>query len=139
AAGGPRGGWPSRRARPGGASGSASTPGPKAGRWSITCTAASPRDGGRAPMPSHLIDYQLFGDQFATPEMRAVFDERAMLQRWLDVEAALAAAQEELGLIPTGSAAAIARVAKVEALDLDAVRRDVAVTAHPIVPLVREP
>src|SRR5437762_12604442 len=70
--------------------------------------------------------------------MRAVFDERTMLQRWLDVEAALAAAQEELGLIPTGSAAAIARGAKVEALDLDALRRDVAVTAHPIVPLVRE-
>ena len=51
-------------------------------------------------MPSHLIDYKLFGDQFSTPEMRVVFDERTMLQRWLDVEAALAAAQEELGLIP---------------------------------------
>src|SRR5206468_597123 len=87
---------------------------------------------------SHFIDYQLIGDQISTPEMRAVFDERAMLQRWLDVEAALAAAQEELGLIPTGSAAAIARVAKVEALDLETVRRDLAVTAHPIVPIVRE-
>ena len=89
-------------------------------------------------MPSHLIDYQLFGDQFSTAEMRAVFDERTMLQRWLDVEAALAAAQEELGLIPPGTAAAIAQAAKVEALDLETVRRDLAVTAHPIVPIVRE-
>src|SRR5437870_12090913 len=70
--------------------------------------------------------------------MRVVFDERTMLQRWLDVEAALAAAQEELGLIPPGTAEAIARAAKVETLDLDAVGRDLAVTAHPIVPLVRE-
>src|SRR5436189_6410253 len=110
---------------------------PRAGRSCTTSTCTSSPAVGAA-VPSHLIDYQIFGDRFSTPEMRAVFDERTMLQRWLDVEAALAAAQEELGLIPTGSAAAIARVAKVEALDLDAVRRDVAVTAHPIVPLVRE-
>ena len=25
-------------------------------------------------MPSHLIDFQLFGDQFSTGEMRAVFE-----------------------------------------------------------------
>ena len=89
-------------------------------------------------MPSHFIDYQLFGDQFSTPEIRAVFDERAMLQRWLDVEAALALAQGELGLIPAMAARAIADAAKVDRLDLEAVRRDLAVTAHPIVPLVRE-
>ncbi|MBI1845520.1 MAG: hypothetical protein HY294_15685 [Candidatus Rokubacteria bacterium] len=41
-------------------------------------------------MPSHIIDYTLFGDLFSTPEIRAVFDERAMLRRWCDVEAALA-------------------------------------------------
>jgi len=28
---------------------------------------------------SHVIDYQLFGDQFSTPEMRAVFDEHTLL------------------------------------------------------------
>ena len=88
-------------------------------------------------MPSHLIDYALFGDQFATPAMRAIFDERAMLQRWLDVEAALAAAQAELGLIPSRAAEAIGRAARVELLDLDAVARDLKTTAHPIVPVVR--
>jgi len=90
------------------------------------------------PVPSHLIDFRLFGDQFSTSEMRAVFDEHAMLQRWLDVEAALAGAQAEHGLIPADAAEAIARAAHVEKLDLDAVKRDLAVTAHPIVPLVRE-
>ncbi len=89
-------------------------------------------------MPSHIIDFQLFGDQFSTPEMRAVFDERAMLQRWLDVEAALAEAQAALGLIPPAAAHAITAAARVESLDLEAIKRDLAVTAHPIVPLVRE-
>ena len=89
-------------------------------------------------MPSHLIDFQLFGDQFSTAEMRAIFDERAMLQRWLDVEAALAAAQGELGLIPATAAEAIGRGARVDALDLAVIKRDLGVTAHPIVPLVRE-
>jgi adenylosuccinate lyase len=89
-------------------------------------------------VPSHFIDFQLFGDQFSTPEIRAVFDERAMLQRWLDVEAALAAAQADVGAVPRAAAEAIGRGARVERLDLDAIRRDLAVTAHPIVPLVRE-
>lgn len=88
-------------------------------------------------MPSHLIDYRLFGDQFSTTEARAIWDERAMLQRWLDVEAALAAAQAELGLIPAAAADAIARGARVDALDLDAVAKDLKLTAHPIVPVVR--
>lgn len=89
-------------------------------------------------MASHVLDFQLFGDQFSTPEVRALFEERAMLQRWLDVEAALAAAQAELGLIPAPAAEAIGKAARVELLDLDVIKRDLAVTAHPIVPLVRE-
>jgi 3-carboxy-cis,cis-muconate cycloisomerase len=89
-------------------------------------------------VPSHVVDFELYGDQFATPEMRAIFDERAMIQRWLDVEAALAAAQAEVGLIPREAAEAIGRAARVDAIDLATVKRGLAVTAHPIVPVVRE-
>jgi len=89
-------------------------------------------------VPSHVIDFILFGDQFATPEMRAVFDERAMIQRWLDVESALALAQAELGIVPAPAGPAIAAAAQVERLDLDAVKRGLVLTAHPIVPVVRE-
>ena len=88
-------------------------------------------------MPSHLIDYSLFGDQFSTPEMRAIFDERAMIQRWLDVEAALAVSQAELGLIPAEAGPAVAAAARVERLDMEAVKLDLGVTAHPILPVVR--
>jgi len=33
----------------------------------------------RGSRASHVIDYQLVGDQFSTPEMRAVFDEHTLL------------------------------------------------------------
>lgn len=88
-------------------------------------------------MPSHIIDFALFGDQFSTPEIRAVFDERAMVQRWLDVEAALAGAQADLDLIPAGAGAAIAGAARVEHLDFERLGRELRVAAHPLMPVVR--
>src|SRR2546428_11463758 len=137
AASSPRRHWAKGRASPSAATGSECTAAPRAGKSSTTFTCTSSPAAGAA-VPSHFIDYQLFGDQFSTPEMRVVFDERTMLQRWLDVEAALAAAQEELGLIPPGTAEAIARAAEVGPPGLDPARRDLALTAHPIVPRVRQ-
>ena len=55
---------------------------------------AGPGDPTR-PAPAHAID-SLYRDTFGTPEMRAVFDDRGLVRRWLVVEAALARA-ESLG------------------------------------------
>jgi len=88
-------------------------------------------------MPAYAIDSRLFRDQFSTAEMRAVWDDETTVQRWLDVEAALALAEAELGLIPREAAAAVAEAAQVRNLDLDALGREMNRTAHPIVPLVR--
>jgi adenylosuccinate lyase len=88
-------------------------------------------------MSAYAIDSRLFRDQFSTPGMRAVWDDEVTVQRWLDVEAALAETQAELGLVPRAAAAAIAAAAQVDRLDLDALKREMDRTAHPIVPLVR--
>lgn len=56
-------------------------------------------------MSLHFIDTTLFGDSVSTADMRAIFDERNMLQKWLDVEVALAKAQSAMGMIPAGAAA----------------------------------
>jgi 3-carboxy-cis,cis-muconate cycloisomerase len=72
------------------------------------------------------------------PGVRALFTEAARFQSWLDVEAALAQAQAELGIIPAGAAREITRKAHLEHLDLAAVRAGLARTGHPIVPLVWE-
>jgi len=87
-------------------------------------------------MPSHPIDYEINPNVFTTPELSAIFDERARYQRWLDFEAALAAVQGELGVIPQEAAAEIQKKAKVEYLDLDFVREGYSRSGNSLVPLV---
>src|SRR2546421_3174811 len=70
------------------------------------------------------------------PGVRALFTEDARFQSWLDVEAALAQAQAELGIVPAAAAREIARKAHLKYLDLAAVRAGLAKTGHPLVPLV---
>jgi 3-carboxy-cis,cis-muconate cycloisomerase len=72
------------------------------------------------------------------PGVRALFSEAARFQSWLDVEAALAQAQAELGVIPGAAAREITRKAHLKYLDLAAVRAGLAKTGHPLVPLVWE-
>jgi 3-carboxy-cis,cis-muconate cycloisomerase len=70
------------------------------------------------------------------PGVRALFTESARFQSWLDVEAALAQAQAELGIIPAAAAREIAAKAHLKYLDLAAVRAGLARTGHPLVPLI---
>lgn len=48
-------------------------------------------------MPSTMIDSKIFRDWFGSQEMREIFTDEYRLQRWLDVEAALARVQGRLG------------------------------------------
>ena len=73
-------------------------------------------------MPSTAFDSFYFKDRFSTGPMRAIWDDRATQQRWLDVEAALAEVEAELGLIPEEAAAEIAAAARIERMDLDAMK-----------------
>jgi adenylosuccinate lyase len=87
-------------------------------------------------MPSTVFDSFYLKDRFGTPVMRAVWDDRATLQRWLDVEAGLAQVEAELGLVPRVAAREIARRARIEDLDLRALKRGFDRTWNPVVPLV---
>jgi hypothetical protein len=72
------------------------------------------------------------------PGVRALFTEPARYQAWLDVEAALALAQAELGVIPEHAAREIAAKARLSLLDMDAIRSGLARTGHSLVPLIWE-
>src|SRR5258708_29128227 len=72
------------------------------------------------------------------PGIRALYRLENRWQAWLDVEAALANAQAELGIIPRPAAQAIARAARLELLDRARVEEGFARTGHTIVPLVWE-
>ena len=87
-------------------------------------------------MPASAFDSFYLKDRFGSPAMRAIWEDRAMVQRWLDVEAALAAVQAELRLIPKTAAREIARKARVERIDLRAMKRDFDTTWNPVMPLV---
>lgn len=87
---------------------------------------------------AHYFEQALFGGQFFTEECRRLFDERAMIQHWLDVEAALAAAQAEVGVISQEAAETIAAHARVELLDMVRVQELAERTAHPLVAVLRE-
>src|SRR5256886_10372563 len=74
----------------------------------------------------------------ADPGLRALYRQENRWQAWLDVEAALARAQAELGIIPAGAAEAIAAAAHYEQLDRTRIDEGFARTGHTIVPLVWE-
>jgi adenylosuccinate lyase len=86
---------------------------------------------------STTLDCELLRDVFGSGEMRRMFDTRAMVQGWLDAEAALARALADVGVIPAPAAERILREAHVDLFDLDALRAGIAESQHPLVPLVR--
>lgn len=75
----------------------------------------------------------IFGDFFGTPEMRRVFSDSSLVQSWLDVEAALAAAEATAGIVPQWAADIIERSAHAEQLDLDAIAAGIREADHPLV------
>ncbi|MGV3650213.1 MAG: lyase family protein [Devosia sp.] len=76
-----------------------------------------------------------FHDAGITPQ--TLFSRPNLWQAWLDVEAAMAQAQAEIGMIPQWAADEIAAKARLELFDLDVLERSVAETMAPIVSLVR--
>ena len=89
-------------------------------------------------MPSHMVDSLIFRDFYSTDAMRAIFDDRNLVQCWCDVEAALARAQAGLGIIPPMAADEITRQAKAEGIDYDKLRTGTNLVGYPILPLVRQ-
>lgn len=86
-------------------------------------------------MPTTLDD-ELLRDFFGSEEQRRIFDARARLQAWLDVERALAESQAELGVIPAAAAARIAEACDASDYHLDELRGEINATQHPLVPVV---
>jgi len=85
---------------------------------------------------AHITESRFFRHGYTTDEARRLFCHYRRLQRWLEVEAALAASQAELGIIPASAAAAIAEHARLDLLPLEAVEAGIRQTNHSLVPLL---
>lgn len=88
-------------------------------------------------MPSHPLDFQLQAGLYATPELLAVFDEKRKLNRWLRVEAALARAQGELGVIPAEAAREIGAKADLDRLDLELIKEGYRQSRDSLMPVIK--
>lgn len=88
-------------------------------------------------MNFHPMHYQLFGDKFATPEMKTIFAEQNYLQKILDVEVALAEAESELGLIPSQVVPLLKDQAKAEKIDLARVQEIQKRVSHYLVSILK--
>ena len=69
--------------------------------------------------------------------MKDLFTKEARLQSWLDLEAALAKAQAEVGMIPAEAAKNIAENAKLDRIDLEEMDRLLVKIGHGFVPLIK--
>jgi 3-carboxy-cis,cis-muconate cycloisomerase len=87
-------------------------------------------------MPAHVTDSIFFKDLFGSAEMRAVFDDLNLLQKWLDYEAALARAEAALSLVPTEAAAEITRKAQAANMETAAIKQGIDRTVHPLVSVI---
>ena len=79
---------------------------------------------------------RLFGPIFTTDAMADAVSDRAWVQAMLDVEAALAAAEERAGVIPAGTAALIAACCTADRFDIGTLGRAAAEAGNPVIPLV---
>jgi 3-carboxy-cis,cis-muconate cycloisomerase len=87
-------------------------------------------------MPTNPADAPILGTLYGSDAMRAVFDERALFQRMLEVEAALARVQARLGIIPADAAAAITEAARFENLSVEELAASARNIGYPVVGLV---
>ncbi|MGR9047598.1 adenylosuccinate lyase [Halobacillus faecis] len=85
-----------------------------------------------------MTQSKLFKDQFSTKEMREIFSDENLLQKWIDVEVALAKAEGELGIIPKEAAVEIDRKGTVDLFDMDVIKKGIDDTWHPLISFIRE-
>ncbi|MGE7991519.1 class-II fumarase/aspartase family protein [Pseudomonas sp. NPDC089554] len=89
-------------------------------------------------MSTTVFDSSLFRDMFGTAEMRAVFSDQALIERYIEVEVALAKAEARCGVIPVEAAAQIAELSRYQALDLALMQHETEIVGYPILPLVEQ-
>lgn len=89
-------------------------------------------------MASTAIDSLLLGDFFSTKAMRSIFSDENRIQKYLDVEAALAKVQAELNIIPHKAAIEIQKKAKIENFDFEKLKTQTQLIGLPVLPVIEQ-
>lgn len=85
-----------------------------------------------------VIDSNIFGNVFSTPEIAAIWSDKERTSRYLQFEAGLAKAQAKLGIIPENAADEIVKHCRVEEMDFDELRKQTELIGYPVLPVVQQ-
>ena len=83
-----------------------------------------------------MIDSALFRNFCGTERAREIWSDENMLTKWFEFWGALAQAEEEMDIVPAGTAAELRKWGKVEYFDLDEIREQIEETTHPCIPVI---
>ena len=89
-------------------------------------------------MPSTIIDSAIFRDIFSTEAMRHVWSDETRTTKYLEIEAALAKVQGQLGLIPAEAADEIVSNCKLEKIDMVKLKAQTERIGYPILGVVSQ-
>lgn len=85
-----------------------------------------------------VIDSEISGNVFSTPEIAAIWSDKQRTQYFLDFEIALAKAQAELGIIPQKACDEIVKNSTLDNLDFDELRKQTELIGYPVLPVVQQ-
>jgi adenylosuccinate lyase len=91
-------------------------------------------------MPVHISDSAIYRNSWATPELRVLFDDAALVAGWIEVMVVLAQTEAEFGLIPAAAAQQLADACgsmRIDETFFSEVREDFERTNHSLLGLIR--
>jgi 3-carboxy-cis,cis-muconate cycloisomerase len=89
-------------------------------------------------MSATVIDSAVFRNIFSTEAMRRIFSDENRVQKYLDVEAALARVEARLGIIPAAAAEEIVRHCHAGEIDFVKLESATARIGYPVLPVVQQ-
>jgi 3-carboxy-cis,cis-muconate cycloisomerase len=89
-------------------------------------------------MGSTAIDSRIFRDIFSTEAMRRVWSDENRIQKYLDIEVALARVQARLGIIPAEAAKEIEEHGAVAQYDMAKLKTRTEAIGYPVLPVVEQ-
>lgn len=89
-------------------------------------------------MASNVLDSVLFRDPFGMPAMHAMFDDRKLVRKHMEVEVVLVKAQAHCGVMPEAVTQRITGKRNADTLDFDLLHHETEVVGYPILPPVHQ-
>ena len=85
----------------------------------------------------HILDSVVYEHLWSTPAARERFGERGRMQAWLEIIAALALTQADVGLVPASAAEEIAATADIDDFDLAEIAEGTRASGHSTLGIIR--